>query len=61
LIGLPLRERRQVVYALSAAATDIDKDQALKVGMDDFLEKPIKITCLQKALEKLEQSRNWVS
>jgi len=55
--GVARRKHRQIVYALSAASTDIDKNQALKVGMDEFLEKPIKIKKLQKVLEILEQSR----
>lgn len=51
------RTEHQTIYALSAAATDMDKQHALKMGMDQFLEKPIKIARLQQVLEALEQSR----
>ena len=41
------------IIAVTAGGTNGDRAQCLEAGMDDYLNKPIKIELLQKALERL--------
>jgi signal transduction histidine kinase len=40
------------IIALTAGATDIEKNECIKVGMNDFLSKPITISVLESTLKK---------
>ena len=40
------------VVALSAAVFDEDRDAALSAGMDDFLEKPVRLDVLEETLAR---------
>ncbi|HEX7156696.1 MAG TPA: response regulator [Burkholderiaceae bacterium] len=43
---------RQTVIALTASATDADRQRALSAGMDDFIHKPITFERLRAALQR---------
>jgi signal transduction histidine kinase/CHASE2 domain-containing sensor protein/CheY-like chemotaxis protein len=48
---LPDRRRNTVIVALTASAMKSDLEQAIAVGMNDFLSKPVKIEQLQQTIE----------
>jgi signal transduction histidine kinase/CheY-like chemotaxis protein/CHASE2 domain-containing sensor protein len=49
---LPDRRRDIAIIALTASVMQSDLEQALAVGMNDFLSKPVKIEQLQQAIER---------
>jgi CheY-like chemotaxis protein len=49
---LPDRRRDTAIIALTASVMQSDLEQALAVGMNDFLSKPVKIEQLQQVIEK---------
>lgn len=44
--------RKTLIIALTANASDIDKEHCLKVGMDDYRKKPIKSDTIENLLDK---------
>jgi CheY-like chemotaxis protein len=46
------RRPRQTVIALTASATDADRERALTAGMDDFIRKPITFEPLRAVLRR---------
>ncbi|MEM0965722.1 MAG: ATP-binding protein [Verrucomicrobiota bacterium] len=49
---------RPYVIAITAAATQTDRDEAKASGMDDYLVKPVSKRKLQDAIERFERSRS---
>jgi len=48
---------RPAIIAMTAAATNQDRDQALAAGMKDFITKPVKVDSLAKVLEQARAGR----
>jgi len=45
-------EERPVIIAMTAAATQQDREQCLAAGMDDYISKPVRLQEVQAALER---------
>jgi len=48
------RASRVRVVAMTANAMQGDREECLNAGMDDYISKPVKLSELQAALEKVE-------
>jgi CheY-like chemotaxis protein len=46
------RDRRPRIVAMTANAMEEDRQACFEAGMDDYLSKPVRLTQLQRALEK---------
>ena len=53
--GHAFREQKEIIIALSGSELQENKEECLEVGMDDFIEKPIRAEKLNKFVSQLVQ------